>query len=279
MPVIAVTSANSLVGQQLIPTLKQAGYTVVALTRQPFASAADQHITDWTNSPQARQVLETADAIVHLSGEIFARTRDEFYQANVRTTEIVAAALKTGRARQVIYISYPDADPDSTNLFLQAKGQAEKLLTDSGKTATIFRVQAILDGPARPGPFETFLTFDGKEPIRLIGSGQQPIHLVTRPDVVKAILAGLHWKLPGTFDLFSEVLPLDELVQLINGQTTVKIARTPVPVAWLFSRISKGLSPTTVDLYARKPARMNSGRTRQTFGLTMTNIRDMFRAN
>lgn len=110
-------SANAHVGQSLIPVLKSNGYFVTALVRKFVELGADELITNWLESKAAFQKMKEADAIVHLSGEVFARTWQEYYDANVKTTELVAQALREGNAQKGVFISYPGAAPDSDNLF------------------------------------------------------------------------------------------------------------------------------------------------------------------
>lgn len=53
---IAITSANSLVSQQLITLLVHKGYEITALTKKEFNSAATTNNTDWINNPQSGTV-------------------------------------------------------------------------------------------------------------------------------------------------------------------------------------------------------------------------------
>lgn len=234
-------------------------------------------ITNWLESKEAFQKLKEADAIVHLSGEIFARTWQEYSDANIKTTEIVAQALREGKAQKAVFISYPGAAADSDNLFLKAKGTAEKLLTETGKDVVIFRVQSIINTPENRGPFEDFLTYKGKEPVRIIGNGTQPIRLVFRPDAVQAVCKALEMNHKGIYDLYSEEMSLADLVAMLNQNTNFKLAKTPIWLAQIFSRISKELSPTVVNLYARKPAVMNNALVKRDLNLTFTPLNSIWK--
>lgn len=267
---VAVTGANSLIGQALVPVLIDNGYKVIALTRKEFTSQAQVHVFDWTNNSKAISALRQADSAVHLSGEIYGRSWETFYDANVRTTEIVTNAISN--RQQIIFLSYPGANPDSTNLFLQAKGKAEELIQAASDKPVIFRVQAIFHTPQKPGPFESYLTYNGKEPIRIIGDGQQPLHLVYYEDVVRGIVEAIQQVYSGVYDFFGQVMTLNELAYVVNKKRRIKISYLPVWMAKLFSRFSSELSPVTVDLYARPPVLMNNANSLSTFSFPFTQI-------
>ncbi len=273
---VVITGGNSLVGQALIPALKQKGYFVTTLTRKSFSSKADENITDWMNSNKAKEAIKSADFVVHLTGEIFARTWDEFYQPNVKPTEVIAEQIKIGNVKKVVFLSYPGANPNSDNLFLKSKGQAEKILTDTSKDVVIFRVQAIMHNPNEKGPFEDYLTYKGTEPVRVIGNGKTPIHTIYQDDVITAILKSLEANNEGVYDLFNEVIELNDLVKLINKGQAIKQANTPIFVARLFSMFSKNLSPTTVNLYSRKQVLMDNTKTVKDFGLTFVSVKKLW---
>lgn len=97
MKTVAVVSASSNLGKQLIPLLKDKGYTVWALTRKPFASKADLNLSNWLENVQAQSKIREADVVIHLAGEIFARKWEDFYEANVKTTKIVTANITKRR--------------------------------------------------------------------------------------------------------------------------------------------------------------------------------------
>lgn len=73
-PKVVNTSANCYTAGLLIPLLKENGYHTVGLIRKSAHTDAHETLTDWMNSNIARKALEDADFIIHLSGEINAKT-------------------------------------------------------------------------------------------------------------------------------------------------------------------------------------------------------------
>jgi len=113
------------------------GVAASGLVRQPAdLPPSVTMITDWMRT----EALSGADTVVHLSGEIAAKTAAEYQAANVETTRVVARALRPGQ--RVVFVSHLGADPTSTNLFLRAKGEAERLLTQSPAQAVILRTRS-----------------------------------------------------------------------------------------------------------------------------------------
>ncbi len=115
---VAVTSANSITAEWLLPKLRENGFYTIGLIRKPQKIAADEIITDWTNSEKAREAMRKADFIVHLAGEINAKSESVYRAVNVETTEIVAQAANQGRAKRIIFLSYPNVDVRHKNWHL-----------------------------------------------------------------------------------------------------------------------------------------------------------------
>lgn len=275
---IAVTSATSLVGRMLVPALRANGYHVSALVRRAASLPADAVLTDWLVAPAAQQALEAADVIVHLSGEIQARSWTAYHAANVATTKRVAAALRAGRAQRVLFISYPNASPAATNLFLRAKGQAEHLLARSGKDTLVFRAQAIINTPQEPGPAEQALIATPGGTVRTLGSGTQPIFTIYRPDVIAALVRAIAHGRPGTYDLVGpDALTMDGLIYLLNRDTKVHIAHTPEWAARLLSHVVPDLPPSFVDLYFQRYTMDGASAVRE-FGLQLTSLHSVWTA-
>lgn len=276
---VVVTSANSRVGRLLLPYLTQNGFQTTALVRSPTELPATRTISNWMEATEAMEAMQNSDAIVHLSGELFAQSAKAYREANVQTTERVLEALQSGCAKRVVFISYLGANPQSPNLFLKAKGQAEQLLLGSKKEAVIFRAQAIINPPNAPSPFEENLVAPEGKKVSILGDGQQKIEVVYISDVVEAITKALDSGRPGVYDLKSpDRLTLDDLVKLLNRNPNVAISHIPAWLARVLGRLMPDLSPTVVDLFLHDYPRMDSKRTVAEFGLTMTSLHEIWQA-
>lgn len=278
-----MTSANSLVGRELLDRLTAAGTERTALVRQPAdVPAGTDMVTAWTTpgaAPAVGAAIDRADAVVHLSGELIARTAAEYDAANVETTRIVANALRPGQ--RVVFVSYLGADPQSPNLFLRAKGRAEQLLTDSPAEAVVFRTQFIAHAPDAPGGFEDAIrqTRPGAS-VRLIGDGTGLVRPIAQTDVIDAILAALAGRCPaGVHELVGpEAMSLDDLVRRYNGGGRVPISHTPGWLARPLSRVIPDLTPTFVDLFLRPSAPGNPEPLASMLGLHLTPLSTLWAA-
>lgn len=277
MKTIAIASASSNLGKQLIPLLKEKGYTVWALTRQPLESQADLNIVNWLENDQAHCKIQQADVVIHLAGEIFGKTWDEFYLPNVKTTEIVTSNIGKKRSQRVIFLSYPGSDRNSSNLFLRAKGMAEGLLTQSQAQTTIFRFQFAVN-PDNLTEFEKFLIYDGKEPIRIVGSGEQPFSVILQKDVLRFILAAIESDKGGVYQIGSnDKFTLQSYIQTLNNNAQVKIQKTPGWLAKILSHLLPDLSPTTVDLYLRNQVVIDAQKAIADFGVTPASVTPLYK--
>lgn len=273
---VAVTGANSLVGRLLLPLSKEAGAETWALVRKPADLPAARVIQDWMGAPAAEEALRSADVVAHLTGELFG-TRAEYEAANVATARRVADAVRQGRARRVVSVSYPGADPASRNDFLRTKGEAEGLLAATGRESVVLRVHAIINSPDDPGPFEEALIAQPGKAVQTLGSGRQQIWPVHRRDVAEAVAAALVRGRPGVYDLSGpDLMTLDGLIQLLNRDPDVRIRHTPGPLARLASRFVADLSPTFVDLMLTARPGEPPARVVAEFGLVQTSLRRLW---
>lgn len=247
-PTVAVASATAHSGRRLLPRLCELGYHTVALVRRPADLPADEVIDDWMESPRARAALEAADFIVPLAGDLRARGRAGYEAVHVRTTQIVADALRRGRARRAVYLSYVGAGEGSPNLYNRTKAIAERLLRESGKETVVFRCPAILGGPADPGPLEqAFFARGGRA--TMLGDGRQRQRPLYRGDAVEAIVAALRGGAPGVYELVGpEEMTADELARLVNRGAPVRITHVPAWAARLLGHLHPALSPAMVDV-------------------------------
>lgn len=277
MDTVAVTGANSITAQWLLPKLREQGYYVLGLIRKAQEIDADEVIPDWVNSEAARKAMREADIIVHLSGDINGKNEAFYRSANVETTKIVAEAAKKGMAQRVIFLSYPHADVRHKNWHLKYKAEAEQILLESCQDAVIFRPPAIIDSPANPEQTtQAYLSKNG-EAVQTLGDGKRKMRPVYRGDVVNAILAALKGGKPGVYDLSgAEEMTVDEFIQLINRNPNVKISHTPPWLAKILSYFIDDLSPTFVDIILNYTNSGDSTATYREFGVKPTSLREIW---
>jgi len=91
---IVVTGANANIGKNVVRQLKEQGYHVTGLVRKPAGLAIDDLVTEWMTNSKTMQALRGADVIVNLTGEIFGKRGDDFYQPSIAPAERIAQAIK-----------------------------------------------------------------------------------------------------------------------------------------------------------------------------------------
>ena len=270
---VVITSANCVTARLLIPQLKASGYYTIGLVRKHSLIDTDEVISDWMQSLKAKEALLSADYIIHLSGEINSKDKHIYIESNYTTTKLVADSARNGKARRVIFLSYPDAAATQPNLYLRYKGEAEKLLLNTGKEAVIFRCPVIIDAPDKPSRIDTlFIAHKGKG-VPVIGNGEQLMHPVYRGDVAAAVCSALENGGAGVYELSGpEEMSINAFIRLVNNNPAVKIAHTPAWLARLLSRFVKGLSPTFVDIMLHHTNSSYVQATYETFNIRPTAI-------
>ena len=155
---VAVTGANSAVGTALLTQLvDQDDMRAVAAVRHQKALAGlprAPHITpavisyDCPDSLSA--ALTGAGCVVHLAGILLESKTSDYQTANVGTTRALVAASTAAAVDHIVFISSLGADPSSPNGYFRSKGEAERVVGDSGIDATIVRTPLLL-GPDTAG--------------------------------------------------------------------------------------------------------------------------------
>jgi len=272
---VAVASATALTGRRLLPRLRELGYRTVALVRRPEALPADEVVADWMTSARAREALEQADFVVLLAGDLRARGAVGYHAVHVRTAEIVAEAMRAGRARRAVYLSYVAADEMSPNLYNRTKATAERLLRESGKEAVVFRCPAILGSPSDPGPLEAAFVARGGRVV-MLGDGRQRQRPLYRGDAVEAIVAALRGGAPGVYELAGpEEMSADDLARLVNRGAPVRITHVPAWAARILGRVHPQLSPELVDVMLADSG-CDAARAVGEFGLRLTALSEVW---
>lgn len=274
---IAVTGANGNVGRKLLVELRARGHRTIALVRHRIELPADTVVADWTTSPDAERALASCDAIVHLAGTLVGRSAADFATANVSPARRVVDAVRAGGARRLVCLSYPGADPASSNAYLRTKGEAERLLQDTGREVVVFRCTHIVDTPESPGPLELAYSAESGGTVNVLGSGRQRVRPILREDVVTALATATERGRPGVYALAgTEEMSADEMVRMLNAGRTVRIRHTPSWLAIITGLFVPILSPTFVAIASGNSTGDPEPAVRE-FGLSLTPVRSMWR--
>ena len=124
---ILVTGARGFVGQSLMRQLAAEGYETT-----PY----EGHVADVY---ALREAMQTAETVIHLASAEFRGRVKELAITDLEGTRRVVEEANRANLNHIIYLSRLDADPNSMFAVLRTKGQAERLVRQSGIPATIVR--------------------------------------------------------------------------------------------------------------------------------------------
>jgi nucleoside-diphosphate-sugar epimerase len=273
---VVVTGASGQVGRAFFARLLGAPLHTVALVQGAHYVHASRLLSGSLHSPPSAQALHEAEVIVHLAGALRPQHPNHYRAANVHTTQAVAQALRHGRARRVLFLSYVGAREDSRNEYLRTKAEAERLLATTGKEVVVFRCTHIIGPPEAPGPTAQALIAPPTGRVTVLGRGSQRVQPVFVGDVAAALAAAVEGGAPGTYDLAGpERMSLDELATLLNRGRDVHLRHLASPLARALAQVWPKWPPALVDLMLRN----SLGETEPTmaaFSLRLTSLRDVW---
>lgn len=243
MPVL-VTGATGTIGRALVARLLGDGGQVRAYVRHddPALRAAGAHVAIGAADDVQRleAALTRVHTLVHLVGGLLPERGMTYDRLNRETTEVAVIAARAAGVRRIVFLSFPGADPASSNEFLAAKGKAEDHITTSGLEHAIFRCAPVL---APGGELERFLARARRGPVFILpGSGKQRWNPIALSDVVEALVAadGREAPVHGTWDLGGPTeMPFDRVVEHVLGR-----------VRTIHSPIVPGMAKVVTDVYA-----------------------------
>ncbi|MEB3228228.1 MAG: TIGR01777 family oxidoreductase [Synechocystis sp.] len=257
---IILTGATGFVGQQLVPTLHQAGHQLTLLVRDRpkaeriFPPSAFPNLTaiayDATTSGPWQDQLDGQDAVINLAGEpISERWTPQYKQAilisrQVGTEKLVEAIAKANQKPQVMIsgsaIGYYGTS--ETETFTETSPAGEDFLADVcqaweaaatpvqelGVRLVIFRIGIVLgaDGGALGKMLPPFKLFAGGP----LGSGEQWFSWIDRDDLVRLIEFALtETTMQGTFNATApQPVRMKDFCQTL-GQVLARPSWLPVP--------------------------------------------------
>ena len=168
MAVIAVTGASGFIGRRLIDQLGRDGVPVRALMRNPparsEAASGDLTIIKGALGDDAAidELIDGAEAVVHLAGVIKARSSAAFFEANAEGTKHLTGRIAASprRPKLVLVSSLAARNPDLSS-YAASKRAGEDALSALGDASpwTIVRPPAVYG----PGDRETLSFFKGIE--------------------------------------------------------------------------------------------------------------------
>src|SRR5690348_6232141 len=131
---LAITGGTGFVGSHLVDVALAAGHDIVALTRreQPPRERLTWIAGDLHDRSALEQLVDEADAAIHVAGVISAHTAAAFEKGNVEGTLSMLAAATAGGVRRFVHVSSLAAREPNLSLYGNSKARAEDLVMSSG---------------------------------------------------------------------------------------------------------------------------------------------------
>lgn len=275
-----ITGASGLVGTYVIRALVGTSPEVRAVVRRPEAAqplrelGAKVAIASLSDAETLDAVMRGAHTVVHLAGGLDLPDEEAYEPANLGTTVAALAAAKEAGVRRFVFLSFPGADPASTNPYLRAKGLAEHEIASSRLEFAVIRSNHVL-GPG--GAWVTALARQARgRPAIVVGRGTQVLAPVFAADVAAALaaaddrsgLASGAWALDGP-----ERVTADELTDLVAGRAHRKVHLSPAGAARLTRIVRRPVSRVTLDVLAGDVV-ADAPSAVEEFGIALTPLRE-----
>lgn len=195
---VLVTGGGGFLGQAICAQLVAAGHDVCAFNRNRHPALDDlkveQRIGDVASLDSVSAAAEGIDAIVHSAGKVGGWGRlEDYYETNVRGTDIVLAACELQHVRKLVFTSSPSvvhngADLEGVNesapyathfssAYARTKALAEQrvLAANGDQLASVALRPHFIWGPGDPNLLPRILDQARRGRLRLIGNKPKKI--------------------------------------------------------------------------------------------------------
>lgn len=218
---IVVLGGSGFVGRRLVARLLADGHRVEVLsrdaaTRERVPAAAAHRAGDVHDAAFLRDAFAGADAVINLVGILNERGDDGrgFHKVYVELGDAVIDAMRAAGVRRLLQMSALHAG-DGASHYLQARGEVERHVVDSGLDWTLFR-PSVIAGPG-DGLFCRFAQLLRFAPGLPLGGANVRFQPVWVGDVAEAFARALldDATIGRSYDLVGpEVMTLGEIVRL-----------------------------------------------------------------
>ncbi len=267
---IAITGANSAVGTILLRhVVDQPDAHVVACIRSarsaatlPGSPGISPRVIDYNDREGLASALAGTSCVVHLAGILIESPGSSYQVANVDATRAVVEACRMAGVTHVVLVSVLGAHPDSANRYLSSKGQAERIVVESGLSAAIIRTPILL-GPGTAGA-RAIVHQASQRTVTILGGGRHSIRPLDVDDLCRAILRCCTAPRLGVA-IYELVGPETITYREVIGRTAILMGRevsvrsTPVWLAKLGAAIAGwtrrgGMTPTVIEVITSNEA-------------------------
>jgi len=260
MKTIAITGAAGLVGQNLVPRLKAAGYRVVAFDKHKQNTATLRSLhpdvdvveADLAEAGPWMEKLAGVDTLVVLQAQIGGLDEAEFFRNNVTATEQLLAAARRHGIAYIVQVSSSVVNSRAVDFYTRSKTAQEKLF-DTVEIPHVVLRPTLMFGWFDRKHLGWLRRFMAKAPVFPIpGNGRflrQPLYA---GDFASIIASAIETRIGGTYDISGRT-PIDygDLIRLIRDVTKAKARIVHIPyhlfwaLLWVYARVDRN-PPFTV---------------------------------
>ncbi len=225
---VCVLGGSGFVGLHVCNQLVARGYRVTVPTRNRERAkklitlpTAEVIVADVYEAASLASVVRGCDAVINLIGVLHdGRGRASFREAHVGLAQKVVEACRQRGVRRLLHMSALNADAKGPSAYLRSKGEAERIVRESGLDYTLFRPSVIF---GREDRFvNLFAKLQSLFPVILLGSANARFQPVYVNDVAFAFAESLPRpeSFGAAYDLVGPtVYTLRELVQYVGVVT------------------------------------------------------------
>ena len=184
--VCLITGARGYLGGSVAAKFKAEGWEVVELVRRPGAEAvrAGRAIDFQLGDDLAPAALRQADALVHCAYDFTGRSWAEIEQTNVRGSQKLMSAARSGGVKSLVFISTMSAFAGCQSLY----GRAKLLIENQAPAGTLRLRPGLIYGDAPRGMFGNLVAQVKKSRrVPIFGDGGQTLYLTHQADLCQTI--------------------------------------------------------------------------------------------
>src|SRR5205807_1109255 len=186
MPVV-VTGASGLIGRAAVRAFAARAPEVRAYVRRAEVAeelrtlGAKVAVGSIDDVDTLAVVMRGAHTVCHLVGGLDLPDDEAYERSNLGSVRDALEAAERAKVSRFLLLSYPGADPSSSNAYLRFKGRAEEVLTSAGVEHVVVRCTHVY-GPGSPW-LEQTRKLARSLPAVTIGPGSQRVAPVFAEDV------------------------------------------------------------------------------------------------
>ena len=230
VPTAAVTGARGYLGSQICGTLESMGWQVVRLVRSPVQDDGQVLSYDLARplTEQVREVLRSADALIHAAYDLTLTSRADIWRVNVEGTRHLLEAAKEAGVGRIIALSSMSAFAGTSQLYGRAKLDIEAITIESGGCAVRPGLVHGEQAGGMAGAIRKLTTL----PIVPVIAGGAGVYTVREEDLMRviALLASATTLDPGTVSVAHPgQVTLTDLMRTFAAQENRRCRFVPVP--------------------------------------------------